>query len=154
MNNATPELKRSLTLSLLMLYGLGNILGAGIYVLIGNVVATAGVFTPWSFLIASVIAGLTVFYYAELSSRYPLSAGDAVYLQAGFNLKYLSAGVGLLIVIAGIVSAAAITRGFGGYFQQFWELPTALIIVVLISALYLPADGVIRTGFRMTKAAF
>ncbi|MCP4390204.1 MAG: amino acid permease, partial [Gammaproteobacteria bacterium] len=61
MNNATPELKRSLTLSLLTLYGLGNILGAGIYVLIGNVVATAGVFTPWSFLIASVIAGLTAF---------------------------------------------------------------------------------------------
>ncbi len=58
MNNAMPELKRSLTLSLLTLYGLGNILGAGIYVLIGNVVATAGVFTPWSFLIASVIAGL------------------------------------------------------------------------------------------------
>jgi len=135
MNNETAGLKRSLSLPLLTLYGLGNILGAGIYVLIGKVVATAGLFTPWSFLIASIIAGLTAFSYAELSSRYPLSAGEAVYLQAGFRLKYLSAGVGILIILAGIVSAAAISRGFVGYFQQFWSLPTPLVIILLVGAL-------------------
>jgi len=43
MNSSSPELKRSLSLSLLTLYGLGKILGAGIYVLIGKMVATAGV---------------------------------------------------------------------------------------------------------------
>ena len=139
MNPDGPELKRSLSLSLLTLYGLGNILGAGIYVLIGKVVATAGIFTPWSFLIASTIAGLTAFTYAELSSRYPLSAGEAVYLQAGFERKLLSAGVGVLIVLAGIVSAAAITRGFVGYFQSFWMLPTPLVIAVLVMALGLLA---------------
>lgn len=135
MNSSNPELKRSISLSLLTLYGLGNILGAGIYVLIGKVVATAGVFTPWSFLIASLIAGITAFTYAELSSRYPLSAGEAVYLQAGFEIKLLSAGVGILIILAGIVSAAAIARGFVGYFQQFWLLPGPLVITLLVIAL-------------------
>ena len=89
-----PELKRSLSLGLLTLYGLGNILGAGIYVLVGEVVALAGIFTPWSFLVASILAGLTAFTYAELSARVPQSAGEAVYLQAGFAQRYLSAGVG------------------------------------------------------------
>jgi amino acid transporter len=135
MNSTGPELKRSLSLSLLTLYGLGNILGAGIYVLIGKVVATAGIFTPWSFLIASIIAGLTAFTYAELSSRYPLSAGEAVYLQAGFERKLLSAGTGILIILAGIVSAAAIARGFVGYFQQFWSLPAPLVISLLVISL-------------------
>ena len=135
MNSTNPELKRSLSLSLLTLYGLGNILGAGIYVLIGKVVATAGIFTPWSFLIASIIAGLTAFTYAELSSRYPLSAGEAVYLQAGFERKLLSAGVGILIILAGIVSAAAIARGFVGYFLQFWSLPAPLVITLLVISL-------------------
>src|SRR5210317_1536242 len=107
-----PQLRRSLSLSLLTLYGLGNILGAGIYVLIGKVVATAGVFTPWSFMLASLIAGLSAFSYAELSARFPLSAGEAVYLQEGFGLRQVSSAVGLLIIFAGIVSAAAITRGF------------------------------------------
>ena len=135
MNSTNPELKRSISLSLLTLYGLGNILGAGIYVLIGKVVASAGIFTPWSFLIASLIAGLTAFTYAELSSRYPLSAGEAVYLQAGFEIKLLSAGVGILIILAGIVSAAAIARGFVGYFQQFWSLPAPAVITLLVIAL-------------------
>ena len=59
MNSESPALKRSLSLPVLTLYGLGNILGAGIYVLIGKVVATAGMYAPWSFLIASLIAGFT-----------------------------------------------------------------------------------------------
>lgn len=97
MSEQKNTLERSLTLPLITLYGLGNILGAGIYVLVGKVASTAGIFTPLSFLLASIIAGLTAFTYAELSTRYPVSAGEAVYLQAGFNLKLLSSGVGLLI---------------------------------------------------------
>ena len=134
-----PGLVRSLSLWLLILYGLGNILGAGIYVLIGRVVGVAGIFTPWAFLLASVIAGLTAFSYAELSARYPLSAGEAVYLQAGFGVRQLSCAVGLLIVVAGIVSAAAIARGFVGYFQQFVVVPGAPVIVLLVSMLTLLA---------------
>ena len=130
-----PGLRRSLSPTLLTLYGLGNILGAGIYVLIGKVAATAGVFTPWSFLLASLIAGLSAFSYAELSARYPLSAGEAVYLQEGFGLRQLSCIAGLLIIVAGIVSAAAISRGFVGYFQQFLQLPPALVIGLLVAAL-------------------
>jgi len=149
MDTSTAELKRSLSLSLLTLYGLGNILGAGIYVLIGKVVASAGLFTPWSFLIASVIAGLTAFSYAELSARYPVSAGEAVYLQAGFNLKYISAGVGILIIFAGVVSAAAISRGFVGYFHQFWALPAPLIITLLVCSLGLLATWGIVESVRV-----
>ena len=67
MNSSSPELKRSLSLSLLTLYGLGNILGAGICVLIGKVVATAGMFTPWSFLIALVVSALLYMVLAGFS---------------------------------------------------------------------------------------
>lgn len=65
---------------LICLYGLGNILGAGVYVLIGKVAGTAGYIAPLAFLLASFIAGITAFSFAELSSRYPLSAGEAVYI--------------------------------------------------------------------------
>jgi amino acid transporter len=63
-------------------------------------VASAGIFTPWSFLIASLIAGLTAFTYAEHSSRYPLSAGEAVYLQAEFSVPRW-------IPVAGSISSLA-----------------------------------------------
>ena len=146
MTEAKPTLKRSLSLTLVTLYGLGNILGAGIYVLIGKVVANAGQYAPLSFLVASILAGLTAFTYAELSSRYPLSAGEAVYMQAGFNLKLLSSTVGLLIILAGIVSAAAISRGFVGYFHQFVPLSETLVIVLLVSVLgALAAWGIVES---------
>ena len=121
-----PGLRRALSLPLTTLYGLGNILGAGIYVLIGKVVGHAGVFAPLSFLLAALLAALTAFTYAELSARYPVSAGEAVYLQKGFARVWLSVLVGILIILAGVVSAATITRGFVGYLQVFIAVPPAL----------------------------
>ena len=127
-----PSLKRSLSLPLVTFYGLGNILGAGIYVLIGKVVAYAGMFAPLSFLVASLLAGLTAFTYAELAARFPLSAGEAVYVQEGIGLESVSALVGMLIIFAGIVSAATILRGFAGYLQVFVPVPEVAAIGVLV----------------------
>jgi APA family basic amino acid/polyamine antiporter len=127
-----PALKRSLTLTLVIFYGLGNIIGAGIYVLLGEVVSHAGVFAPLSFLLASLLACLTAFSYAELVARYPVSAGEAVYVQEGIGLTALSRLVGLLIIMAGIVSAATIVRGFAGYLQVLVSLPDVLVMPLLV----------------------
>ena len=75
------SLKKNVNLALLIFYGLGNTLGAGIYVLIGKVAGAAGLYTPLAFLVASIVAGFSAFTYSELSARYPLSAGEAVYIQ-------------------------------------------------------------------------
>lgn len=135
MTHKNVSLKRSLSFQLVTYYGLGNIVGAGIYVLIGKVAGHAGLYTPLSFLIASLVAALTAFTYAELSARYPLSAGESVYLQKGFNITWLSLLVGLLIVLAGSVSAATIIRGFVGYIQVLIDLPSEFIILMLVALL-------------------
>lgn len=90
-------LRRTITLPLLTLYGLGNILGAGIYVLIGEVAGVAGFFIPLSFLLASLLVVTTAFTYGELSSRYPLSAGEALYLFRAFGSRSASMVIGLMI---------------------------------------------------------
>jgi len=108
LSDSTIKLRRSLSLPLVTFYSLGNILGAGIDVLIGKIVAHAGYYAPLSFLFASLLAGVTAFSYAELSSHYPLSAGEAVYVQKGFGIPQLSLLVGLLIIMTGIVSASTI----------------------------------------------
>jgi amino acid transporter len=141
-----PTLRRSLSLPLTTLYGLGNILGAGIYVLIGKVVGHAGMFAPASFLLASLLAGLTAFTYAELAARYPLSAGEAVYVRAGIGLRFVPALVGVLIILAGVVSAATILRGFAGYLQVFFPAPDFAVIVVMSGLLGgLAAWGIIES---------
>ena len=129
----TPTLKRRLSLPLLMFYGLGNILGAGIYVLIGKVVGVAGIYAPVSFLIASTLAMFTAFSYAELSSRYPLSAAESVYVHEAFGVRTLSLIVGVLVIIAGTLSSAAIVQGFVGYFNVFIDSPKSLTIIMIVA---------------------
>jgi amino acid transporter len=132
--SSSPEqpLRRALSLPLVTFYGLGNILGAGIYVLIGKVVGEAGLFAPLSFLLAALLASLTAFTYAELSARFPLSAGEAVYVEEGLGIRWLSSVVGLLIVLAGIVSAATIMKGFAGYLQVFVPVAADMAIVLMV----------------------
>jgi amino acid transporter len=135
MENGKPTLSRSLSLNLVTFYGLGNILGAGIYVLVGKVAGEAGYLAPISFLVASVIAGLTAFSFAELASRFPVSAGASIYVFEGFGVKQLSILVGLLIIMTGVVSAATIARGFVGYLSVFIAVPGWLSIIVLLTLL-------------------
>lgn len=133
------ELKRTIGLPLLLFFGLGNILGAGIYVLIGKVAGEATMYTPIAFLIAAIVAGFSAFSYCELSARYPLSAGEAIYVEEGFHIPTLSRLTGLLIAFAGMVSAATISRGFYGYFHYFFELPEVFVIAGIILLLGLLA---------------
>ncbi|MGB1883433.1 MAG: amino acid permease, partial [Gammaproteobacteria bacterium] len=100
------SLKRSLSLLDLSLYGLGTILGAGIYVLIGAVAARSGVHMPLAFLVAALVAAPTALAYAELGARYPVSAGEAKYIDAAFDRRPLTLAVGLAVVAVGIISAA------------------------------------------------
>lgn len=125
------ELKRSLSLPMLTFYGLGTILGAGIYVLIGEVAGLAGMYMPVAFLLASVLAAFTAFSYAELSARFPVSAGEAVYVQRAFGKKELSRLIGLSIVVIGMVSSATLVKGFVGYLHVFVDVPAWIVIMLL-----------------------
>lgn len=129
------ELKRALNLAFLTFYGLGTILGAGIYVLVGKVAGIAGLYAPVAFLVAAVVAAMTALSYAELASRFPKSAGEAIYVQEGFGVRALSIVVGLLLVLSGLVSSATLANGFVGYFEVFVDAPRWLVITLLVAAL-------------------
>ncbi len=122
-NEPTASLRRTISGPLLVFYGVGTMLGAGIYALIGEVAGSAGIYAPAAFAIAAVIAGLTATSFAEFSSRYPKSAGEAVYVSAGFANTNLALVVGLLIVASGIVSSGVMFRGFIGYAATFTSFP-------------------------------
>ncbi len=136
-------LKRSLTLPQLVLYGLGTTIGAGIYALIGELAGISGYLAPVSFLVASLIAGLTAMSFAELSGRYPRCAGAALYVKEGFSIDRLSILVGLLVIAAGLVSASALVNGFVGYLHEFIELDRLVIIFLVVLCLgFIAAWGI------------
>ena len=128
-------LKRTLSLPVVTFYGLGTIVGAGIYVLIGKVAGLAGDKLGYAFLIAGFIAAFTAFSYSELASRFPKSAGEALYIEKAFGSARLARAVGWLVVLTGIVSAATIANGFTGYLAIFVIVPAPLAITVLVLGL-------------------
>jgi len=134
MENNTP-LARTINLPLLTLYGLGTILGAGIYVLIGKVAGQAGLLAPMAFIVAAVIAWVTALSYSQLAAILPKSAGEAYYVDQAFNRQQLTLLVGLLIILTGIVSAATLTNGFIGYLSLFLDINRTLGIILVIVVL-------------------
>nr|WP_255775405.1 amino acid permease [Microbulbifer sediminum] len=120
-------------------YGIGTIIGAGIYVLVGKVGGAAGMALPYAFLLAGIIAGFTALSYAELASRFPVSAGSAAYIRAAWQRRWPAQVVGTLVALTGIVSAATIANGFVGYLALFIQIPDALAITLLVVLLTLIA---------------
>lgn len=149
---ANPKLKRSLGLTTLTLFGLGNIVGAGIYVLIGKVAGVAGYNAPLAFLIAMAIAALTALSYMELSSRYPDAAGVSAYMHGAFGSKLLSLSVGILMIAGGIVSAGVLARGFAGYLSVFMSLPVWLAALLILVVLGLVAMWGIGESAKLAVA--
>lgn len=130
-----PSLKRSLNLPLVVLYGLGTTIGAGIYALTGKVAAVAGMLAPLSFLFASCLAAFTAFSFAEMCARFPRAAGEAVYVTEGLRTPRLGVLVGLLVILAACVSSAALMKSFSGYLEQFVTLPDQWVVTGLVLAL-------------------
>lgn len=118
-----PTLHRRIGLWLLIFYGVGVMVGAGIYVLVGKVAGGAGALTPLAFLIAGAAAGLTALSFAELSARIPESAGEAAFTREAFGSRRFGDAVGVAVATVGVVSAAAILKGGVGYVLAFVDLP-------------------------------
>ncbi|MEM7274468.1 MAG: APC family permease [Actinomycetota bacterium] len=144
--NRTEQLDRRLGPTLLSLYGIGVMVGAGIYVLVGTVAENAGVLSPLAFLAAGAIAAPTALTYAELSVRIPESAGEAAYVRAAFRSSVLSTGTGLAIVVVGDTSAAAVLRGGVGYLTDLVDTsPVGLTVVLAVALTALAAWGVVES---------
>lgn len=127
-----PKLRRALTTPLLTLYGLGVTVGAGIYVLVGATAQEAGPYASFSFLVAAIVVSLTALSYAELSTRYPVSAGEAAYVEAGFSAAWLTVVVGLAVAASGMISASAVAMGAASYLQGLVGLPHAALTIAVV----------------------
>ncbi|MGH1416688.1 MAG: APC family permease [Pelagimonas sp.] len=127
----SEHLKRRIGLPLLVAYGVGVMVGAGIYVLVGAVAGVSGQWAPFAFLLAGLVAAPTALSYAEFSTRIPEAAGEAAYIGKGFGSDLLAVLVGLAIVAAGTISAAAVLRGGAGYLLGLADIPVIWAVVVM-----------------------
>jgi len=127
------QLARTLGPLAITLYAVGDILGAGIYALVGKVVGVAGAAAWLSFGVAALLAVFTGFTYAELSSRHPVAAGAAAYARRAFAHPLVAFLVGTFVLASGISSAATVSLAFAGYLEPFFTVPPQLGSVALLA---------------------
>lgn len=132
---STPSLKRAVTTPALFLFILGDVLGAGVYVLVGTVATASGGAVWVPLLVALLMALLTAGSYAELATKYPKAGGSSHYATRAFG-PFAGFLVGFCMLAAGIVSVGALALGFAGdYLGEFVQLPVPLTVLVFLAIL-------------------
>ena len=135
---ADTPLKREITRPMLTVFVIGDVLGAGIYALVGEVGGKVGGAIWTSFLLAGVLAAFTATAYAELVTKYPQAAGAALYTHKAFKRPFATFLVAFAVMCSGVASAATLATAFGGdYLSEFVTLPKILVGVVFIGLLAL-----------------
>ena len=129
------ELSRHMGLFHLTMYGVGLILGAGIYVLIGETAGFAGNSMWISFLLGAVVAVFAGLSYAELATLFPKAAAEYTFVKNAFKNNFFAFVIGWLTAITSVIVAATVALGFGGYLTQFIDIPITIGAIVLVSIL-------------------
>ncbi len=137
MDEHTP-LKREIGSKMLIVFVVGDILGAGIYVRVGGVAAEVGGAIWLSFLVAMFIAAFTALSYAELTSKYPGSGGAALFVNKAYGQPFITFMVAFAVVSSGIASAGTVARAFAGrYLQEFISVPSLPVALLFLGVIAL-----------------
>ncbi|MDQ0727809.1 APC family permease [Microbacterium sp. W4I20] len=135
---APTRLRRAITGPLLFAFILGDVLGAGIYALMGVLSEKVGGMLWAPLLLALLLALLTAGSYAELVTKYPKAGGSAVFAERAFHSPLVSFLVGFSMLAAGVTSAAGLAIAFAGdYFRTFIDLPTIPVAIAFLAVVAL-----------------
>ena len=123
---------------MLTVFVIGDVLGAGIYALAGEVAGKVGGAIWTSFLLAGILAAFTATAYAELVTKYPQAAGAALYAHKAYRRPFLTFLIAFAVMCSGVASAATLATAFGGdYLSEFVTLPKMLVAAAFIGVLAL-----------------
>jgi len=132
--HAPTQLRRGISGPLLFAFILGDVLGAGIYALMGVLAGRVGGMLWAPLLVALLLALLTAGSYAELVTKYPRAGGAAVFAERAFKNRLVSFLVGFSMLAAGVTSAAGLSIAFAGeYFSTFVDLPVVPVAIAFLA---------------------
>ncbi len=138
-NGPEPELKRVMGPRLLLLFIVGDILGAGVYAVTGEMAVEVGGVVWVPFLVAFAVATLTAYSYLELVTKYPQAAGAALYTHKAFGIHFVTFLVAFAVVCSGITSASTssnllatnLLAGFDGIGFDVAQGNTAITVIAM-----------------------
>lgn len=133
-STTSSELKQTLGGWQVLFYGLGSMLGAGVYALIGRAAETLGNAVWLAFLTAMIAALLTGLSYACVGSRYARAGGAAFVTQHALGRPWLSYVVGIAVMMSGLTSMATGSQAIAENLSKAlgMDLPIKLVAIALV----------------------
>ncbi len=152
------KLKRAIGPKLLLFFIIGDILGGGIYALVGEVGAETGGAIWAAFMLALAMAVFTAGSYAELVTKYPRAGGAGLYVHRAFGIKFVSFLVAFAVMASGVTSAATLARAFGGdYLSEFVDIKVIvtaialLVVIALVNLRGIEESVKLNVGFTLVE---
>lgn len=154
MKQPEGQLARVLGLFALVAFGVGDILGAGVYALTGRIVSSVGSAAWMSYAVAGIVAALTGLTYAEYVSRFPKAGGAAHFVASTFRAPPLTFLVIFFVVLSGLFSVAASARTLAVYAEPLWQQMPVLFQSYIVPVCFLLVLGyVVARGVVFSSAA-
>lgn len=133
-NGEEAGLHRVVSRPMLVFFVLGDILGGGIYALVGEVGGEVGGAIWLAFIVALLLAALTAASYAELVTKYPRAGGASLYAKKAFDSQLVAFLVAFAVMCSGVTSASALARAFGGdYLAEFVSVEVVVAALAFIA---------------------
>jgi amino acid transporter len=127
--------KNSLSLTGAVSLGIGVMIGAGIFALLGQVAELAGSLFPYAFLTGAIIAGFSAYSYIKLSNANPSAGGIAMYLKMAYGKGTFTAFAALLMAFSMIINESLVARTFGTYTMQLFQVGQNSIWIPILGVL-------------------
>jgi amino acid transporter len=131
----SPALLRTMGLFSLVVYGVGDMVGSGIYGTVGKAAGTMGNAVWLAFVVSMIAAVFTGLSYASLASRYPRAAGAAYVTHRAFHLPFVSYLIGLMVTASGLTSMATQTNVFAETLHAMFQWPWLVSALAFLSVL-------------------
>lgn len=132
---SSPSLLRTMGLFSLVVYGVGDMVGSGIYATVGKAAGSMGNAVWLAFVVSMIAALATGLSYACIASRYPRAAGAAYVTQHAFGIPFLSYVIGLTVTASGLTSMATQTNAFADTLQHLVTAPWFVLVLLFLGVM-------------------
>jgi APA family basic amino acid/polyamine antiporter len=146
-----PRLRRTLSLWQVTASGVGIVIGAGIYVLVGEAAKEAGNAIWLAFIVAAAVSALTGLSYAELAGMYPSAGAEFAFAREAFG-RFAGFISGWVMIAGNLIGAAAVAIGFGHYVRYFADVDARLAALLLLSGMAVVIAAGLQRSIWLTVA--
>ncbi len=124
--------KNSITLGGAVGLGIGVMISAGIFALVGQVAELAGVIFPLIFIVGGIVTAFSAYSYIKLSNEYPSAGGIGMFLMKAYGRSTITASASLLMAFSMVINQSLVAKTFGTYTLQLFDIGEMSFLIPLL----------------------